>query len=212
VRLGRLFTYQVRVSNLGEMTATNVRIVGKLAGRARPLSISRNAGPGSCDLSGRQFECVIDRLPVDGTVLIRARLRALGVGPVSASVEGIANEPDPIRGDNKAVLSARVYSCSILGTRQDDALRGTPRRDVICSLDGNDTLRSMAGPDSVSAGPGDDQVYPGPGRDTVSAGPGNDYVDTVDGYRDVVDCGSGIDRVLADSRDRVSTNCERAHH
>jgi hypothetical protein len=47
------------------------------------------------------------------------------------------------------------------------------------------------------------------GRDSVSAGAGNDSIDARDGYRDVIDCGSGFDRVVADSLDRVATNCER---
>jgi hypothetical protein len=191
MRKGQRFTYQVRVSNLGVMGATNVRIVGKLAGRARALSISRSAGPGSCDISGPQFECVIDRLPVDGTVLIRANLRALRAGALSASVEAAANEVDPNPNDNTALLSAHAYNCSLLGTQDDDSLRGTRRADVICSLGGSDTVRPMAG------------------RDSVSAGAGNDSIDARDGYRDVIDCGSGFDRVLADSRDRVAANCER---
>ena len=34
-------------------------------------------------------------------------------------------------------------------------------------------------------------------------------INTRDKSRDTVNCGSGLDRVFADQRDRVSNNCER---
>jgi len=49
-------------------------------------------------------------------------------------------------------------------------------------------------------------------RDTLSAGAGNDVLDVINksGTRkDVVSCGSGFDRVLADREDVVAPDCER---
>jgi Tol biopolymer transport system component len=82
-----------------------------------------------------------------------------------------------------------TYQCH-LGTRKDDLLRG--------SLLG-DTVRTYAG---------DDEVRPGPGADDVDAGPGDDFVSSRDWARDVVRCGPGRDRVLADRRD-VVRGCEQ---
>ena len=56
---------------------------------------------------------------------------------------------------------------------------------------------------------GKDVINPGSGKDKVWGGERDDYIVVLDGYRDVVDCGTGFDRVLADRRDRISINCER---
>jgi hypothetical protein len=48
----------------------------------------------------------------------------------------------------------------------------------------------------------------GLGHDVVSAGAGNDHISAHDGARDIVRCGPGIDRVVADKVD-VLTDCER---
>jgi hypothetical protein len=47
-------------------------------------------------------------------------------------------------------------------------------------------------------------------RDTLSAGDGNDVLNVANkpAGKDVVSCGSGIDRVLADRTDVVSPDCE----
>ena len=46
---------------------------------------------------------------------------------------------------------------------------------------------------------------PGAGKDRVIAGSGNDSINTRDGVRDVVDCGSGKDTVAADKKDVLGT-------
>ena len=47
----------------------------------------------------------------------------------------------------------------------------------------------------------------GSGRDRINAGSGNDRINVRDGRRDVVNCGSGKDDVLADKSD-VLRGCE----
>jgi Ca2+-binding RTX toxin-like protein len=47
----------------------------------------------------------------------------------------------------------------------------------------------------------------GSGADRLYGGPGSDTIDAADDERDVVDCGRGNDRVIADSFDKVS-HCE----
>ena len=47
------------------------------------------------------------------------------------------------------------------------------------------------------------------GNDTIPGGAGNDRINIVGGGRDVVRCGPGDDRALADGHDRVAADCER---
>ncbi len=71
------------------------------------------------------------------------------------------------------------------------------------------------GSDRVSGGDGVDLMEDGPFRETaeddVSGGDGNDviFVDNRPAYKDVVVCGDGFDRVLADRKDEVAEDCER---
>jgi len=50
-----------------------------------------------------------------------------------------------------------------------------------------------------------------PVKDTLSAGDGNDVIDVLNkpAGKDVVSCGSGFDRVLADRVDVVAPDCEK---
>jgi dipeptidyl aminopeptidase/acylaminoacyl peptidase len=56
---------------------------------------------------------------------------------------------------------------------------------------------------------GGDTVAGSAEPDHISSGGGNDTIDARGGGVDTVDCGSGRDRVSADKRDRIDTNCER---
>jgi len=47
----------------------------------------------------------------------------------------------------------------------------------------------------------------GSGKDKINAGSGNDRINVRDGVRDIVNCGSGKDDVLADKAD-VLRGCE----
>jgi Tol biopolymer transport system component len=65
--------------------------------------------------------------------------------------------------------------------------------------------------DKICGRRGADRIFPRSGSDVVNAGDGSDVINTVDGrrYRDLISCGRGRDRVIADRRDRVLRNCER---
>jgi RTX calcium-binding nonapeptide repeat (4 copies)/WD40-like Beta Propeller Repeat len=80
--------------------------------------------------------------------------------------------------------------CRIDGTPQADDLRGTPLRDLIDGRGGND------------------KIVGGGGDDRLSGGSGNDTIYSRDRYRDTVRCGQGVDRVVADYRDRIDRDCE----
>lgn len=79
---------------------------------------------------------------------------------------------------------------AILGTKGPNKFRGGPGNDVLNGADGNDVLVGEEGAD---------KLFGGAGRDTIRAR---------DGKKDTVDCGTGKDTVISDSKDTVSANCE----
>lgn len=119
-------------------------------------------------------------------------------------------------------------TCSAVkkGTKRGDVLHGSPLGDLLEGLAGNDKLSGGAGDDCLLGGNGDDklnggagkdQLVGGPGKDTLvggsgkdsfSGGPGNDTIDSRDGVKETVNCGSGHDSVRADTADKLQS-CER---
>jgi hypothetical protein len=117
--------------------------------------------------------------------------------------------------------------CTIRGTPRADVLRGTASSEELLGLAGNDEIFAAQGHDWLNGGPGNDLLVGGLGRDAIWGGPGHDRIyavaarDTIyvaDGRRDVVSCGTNIqrrawehDEVFADRFDRVNRDCEVVH-
>jgi Ca2+-binding RTX toxin-like protein len=95
----------------------------------------------------------------------------------------------------------------INGTAKADRLTGTAGADTIHGGGGNDHIKGGAGADKLYGDAGNDTVNAGPGRDSVLGGSGKDTIQARDGERDVIDCGSGRDTVVADKTDVVK-GCE----
>ena len=80
---------------------------------------------------------------------------------------------------------------------------------------GNDVLWGGKGSDNAVGNSGNDLLIGGeyhhPVKDALSGGGGNDvfWVDNDPAGKDVVRCGGGFDRVLADRADVVSPDCEK---
>jgi Ca2+-binding RTX toxin-like protein len=113
----------------------------------------------------------------------------------------------------------------------DDTLLGGPGKDVVnggnlaepfagkknlVGGEGNDAVQGGLGSDNVLGGEGNDLMVGGefdtPAvMDTLSGGEGNEVIDVLNqpAGKDVVTCGGGVDRVLADSKDVVSPDCEK---
>jgi hypothetical protein len=106
-----------------------------------------------------------------------------------------------------AMLPPHVKGRHIVGTARADYKAGGGHDDTIEGLGGNDTLLGGAGDDVIDGGGGNDIITPGSGADKVFGGTGSDTIYAADGERDVIDCGAGRDRVVADDVDKV-TNCE----
>ncbi|MES1248845.1 MAG: hypothetical protein ABUS54_14355, partial [Actinomycetota bacterium] len=109
--------------------------------------------------------------------------------------------------DTVAAEPPHLKGRRIVGTSKADYLAGGGRDDTIIGLGGNDTILGGAGDDVLDGGPGNDVITGGPGADRISGGSGSDTIYAADGEKDVIDCGAGDDRVVADSYDVVK-NCE----
>lgn len=85
-----------------------------------------------------------------------------------------------------------ALAATIDGTAGPDTLIGTPQDDV---------LRGFGGADTINGRGDKDDVFGGRGADTIRAR---------DGERDTIDCGAGRDKVFADpdDEDAVAANCE----
>ena len=103
---------------------------------------------------------------------------------------------------------------TLVGDDRDNRLIGSNNRDQIVGGGGDDLIRGLRSVDALVGGDGKDTIYAGPrdevAEDLVAAGEGDDVVRVFNrpAARDLVDCGDGRDRAVADRRD-VLTNCNR---
>ena len=70
---------------------------------------------------------------------------------------------------------------TIVGTTDDDILRGTPGPDVISALQGNDIITGLGGDDIICGGQGNDRIFGGQGFDILFGAQGNDTLFSADG-------------------------------
>jgi alpha-tubulin suppressor-like RCC1 family protein len=140
-------------------------------------------------------------------------------------VRGTAG-PDLLRGSARGdILLGLGGADRLLGRAGADLLKGGggsdrivagSGNDIVYGGSGNDRLAGGAGRDRLHGGAGNDTVYGGAGndrlvgnagRDDIRGGPGADIILVRDGQRDLVWCGPGRDRVVADRQD-VLRGCE----
>jgi Ca2+-binding RTX toxin-like protein len=65
---------------------------------------------------------------------------------------------------------------TIIGTDNDDVIRGTEGRDYIVGLGGNERIYGNGGIDFLCCGNGDDRLHGGEGNDWLNSGAGTDRV------------------------------------
>jgi hypothetical protein len=168
------------------------------------------------------------------TVLLVALVAACLVmaSGVALAVDRVGtNGDDTLRGtDGDDNLFGLGGDDRLLGKGGSDNLVGGPGKDVVLGGDerrpggGDKNLDGGSGNDVVGAGRGSDNASGGDGndflidanlgessQDNLSGGSGNDviFVDHVPAVKDLVACGGGFDRVLADRADVVAPDCER---
>jgi Ca2+-binding RTX toxin-like protein len=163
----------------------------------------------------------------DGRDVGRGRWGGLG------GEQGGTNGPDTLRGTNgdDNLLGKGGGNDIVFSLNGRDNLLGGPGKDVV--LGENERFNSSGGDKNLLGGPGNDIVIGGWGSDHVLGEDGNDFlvdgpdrefsldklsggngndvflVDNVPAAKDIVTCGGGFDRVLADREDVVSPDCER---
>jgi Ca2+-binding RTX toxin-like protein len=141
------------------------------------------------------------------------------------------NGPDTLSGTNGADhLIGKGGNDQLYALGGRDNLLGGPGKDIVL---GGTFARPFGGNKNLVGGRGNDVVFGGLGSDNVVGEAGNDYMadgtfgdqseDILSGgagndvifvvnrpaFKDIVTCGSGFDRVLADRKDVVARDCER---
>lgn len=163
-------------------------------------------------------------------MLMAAMMMASGVALAVNKVG--TNGPDTLRGtDRDDNLLGKGGNDRVLGRGGNDNLLGGPGKDIVFGGDergpggGDKNLVGGLGNDVVGGGLGSDNMVGAKGydlltgsptwreafEDRLSAGAGNDVIDVVNrpAAKDVVVCGDGFDRVIADTKDVVASDCER---
>ena len=111
-------------------------------------------------------------------------------------------------------VACRANALECEGTNERDVITGRQGEDNILARGGNDTVEGRGGDDVISGGTGNDslrdrtaaedadEVFGNRGRDTINVADGDtgapDPEDPAELIIDQVDCGPGIDTVVAD--------------
>jgi Ca2+-binding RTX toxin-like protein len=166
------------------------------------------------------------------TILLLATiiLTLLVAGGVALAVNKVGTDGrDFLKGtDGADILVGRGDSDRIFGLAGKDSLIGGKGKDVVS---GGSERRPSRGDKNLVGGPGNDVVFGGKGSDNILGNEGNDLVangpnrstdklyagngnDVVGSFnepasKDMVACGGGFDRVFADGKDMVASNCEK---
>ena len=133
------------------------------------------------------------------------------------------NERRPFGGDKN--LMGGAGNDGVVGGTGSDKLLGGEGNDFLLGDNGSDSaVMGGEGKDLVDGGRGADRIVgaegtdiliegalDNPWKDVLSGGAGDDIfvVDNVPATKDIVSCGEGFDRVLADRKDAVAPDCER---
>jgi hypothetical protein len=137
----------------------------------------------------------------------------------SGPIENTINCDISVRTNNSVICTGTAKNDKIVGTSKsdeinslegDDFILGGKGRDFLSGGEGGDQINGESGDDSIGGGNGEDLMFGGSGDDHIYAGQGtnNLYNKSEDiPYKDLIDCGTGYDRVYVDDID-VYKNCE----
>jgi Ca2+-binding RTX toxin-like protein len=199
---------EVRVSLLVRNDGTRSLDATRLELSATRGTLSIADGSSLCT-RGREIVCSLGSLPRGAERTLELIGTPNQVGSVRYAVHVVWDGPTDVNPDADAASAfSSVAPCDILGTWGSDYLVGTQRADRICGRPGADRIDGGPGNDRINAGAGADTVFGGRGRDTIEGRAGGDLIYIRDGQRDVVDCGTEQDTVVADQLD-VLNHCER---
>ena len=112
-------------------------------------------------------------------------------------------------------INGGIGSDNTLGGSGDDYIQGDWGSDRVVGEEGKDFLFGSRGSDRMVGGGGGDWFTEGElddaWKDVLSGGDADEIfvVDNVPATKDLVSCGNGLDRVVADRKDVVASDCER---
>ena len=110
-------------------------------------------------------------------------------------------------GPSTAICIGRITSVR-LGDGNDRVWLGGDARGYVQGGPGADKLVGGVEDDLLDGEDGPDVLVGNRGHDTLVGGPGNDRVEAFDGAADYVDCGLGMDMLVADPKDKPRYGCE----
>ena len=172
-------------------------------------------------------------------IMRRVALLLAGMAAVLVLASGVAlavnrvgtDGPDTLRGTDKDdTLVGKGGQDDLFGLDGSDNLLGGEGRDNLLGGNesapgggdknlaggpGNDLVLGGRGSDNIVGGDGNDLLADGdlrdPSRDRLAGGDGNDVIVVINrpAVKDIVVCGGGFDRVVADRKDTVARDCER---
>jgi Ca2+-binding RTX toxin-like protein len=111
-------------------------------------------------------------------------------------------------GDGNDVVNGQGGNDDLSGGSGNDQLAGGSGKDRLEGGAGDDRLYGQSGVDVLSGGPGNDRLFSRAGADSLSGGSGSDLIRARNQVRNLIVCGRGFDKVVADALDRVARNCE----
>lgn len=91
-----------------------------------------------------------------------------------AGVDVTAVETDDYETLATASQRLRLRACTMIGTLDDDVIRGTQQSDTICSMAGDDVIYGNGGNDQLRGYDGNDELVGGAGDDILNGGYGRD--------------------------------------
>ncbi len=146
-------------------------------------------------------------------------------GPVTVSLDGVANDGITGEGDNVqpdiATVKGTPFADALYGSngpdnlqgfKGDDQLNGGGGADVLVGGPGNDVLQGKLGNDTLIGGAGNDYLGGNPGNDVLTGGAGNDILSDFNGV-DTFSGGTGDDTIDSSEflwglpRDNDPVNC-----
>jgi hypothetical protein len=183
------------VRNEGTEALTDILV--KFTAPRHDLGVTPYGHPG-CSTIPAGILCRLDRLE-------RGRTRAV-------AALGTARRVGRDQRSRDVALRARIEviaSGPLLTTeRETDEVRFVPGRCTSRNK-GRGRIDGTRFPDRICGRKGTDDIHPLAGKDFVDAGAGPDRIFSKDQNADVINCGPGSDRVVADAKDKVSRDCER---
>jgi hypothetical protein len=148
----------------------------------------------------------------DGTLTATATVALTVTAPALRSLCGLVATIVGTKGDD--VITGTPADDVIYAKRGDDVIEGGGGNDVICggpgadritTLGGHDRIAGGAGADTIDAGDGRNRLRGGFGSDTIRAGSGNDGIASGAG-NDTVDAGDGANTVKGGAGDDALTS------